>query len=167
MWHRYVATSNFMNKHILTQTLCLIIADLFLNLTPLSIKGYYTDTIVTFLTLVLILVAIIFEFIFHRRYLIVLYLGLLIIPVGKFLIDDISFKRYWDSPKVGTVEYVEISNAKNRYFKTTVYYQLNSSDRIGPEECHYVEKRVFRFFPIIDWTIDDEFNCCGDIKELN
>lgn len=151
-----------MPQKLTTISIILIAVVLLFTLSPISLYGYYSDTVFIVLAMVVMLVSVFFRF--KRKlekpasYLII---GG-IIYCCLFVFNDLNF-RYWGSVKEGTVLNINDRNQKSSVYKTIVYYQINENDSIGPEECRYWEKQIFKYFPVFEWTIDEGINCCGEI----
>jgi glucan phosphoethanolaminetransferase (alkaline phosphatase superfamily) len=141
-----------MKRHLTILTIVLVTVCILLVLTPLSLYGCYTNTIFFFLTVCLIILTIVRRIKKKLNKLITGLFAFCILLIGFFIYNDIDFHQ-WGFVHRGTVESIENANKQSNFIISTVYYQVNEFDKMGPEECRYWEKKTIKFFPIFEWTV--------------
>lgn len=132
--------------------------------TPLSFFGFYTDTVFLIATFTLIILTVTERVKNKKDKTFTALFIFCLLPLGFFIYSDLDFYQ-WGLVHRGTVKSIEETNDQST-ITTTVYYQLNDNNEVGPGECRYWEKKTLKYFPIFEWTAVESYNCCGEIEEL-
>jgi hypothetical protein len=154
-----------MTRKLTNWTYFLIVLNILFLVTPISIYGYYSDTIFLIVTLIFICLTIYQRVKNKANKTITIFFIFCLISFGFIVYQTFDF-HFWGPVKTGTVKSIEEENKKSNLIKKRVYYRLNENDTVGPNECMYWEKASLKHFPIFEWMLLKNYNSCGEIEEL-
>jgi len=153
-----------MIRRLTNWTFNLIVINIFFLVTPISLFGYYSDTVFLILTSIFTILTI-YQRVKNRLHKTITIIFIVcLIGMGFIIYQNLDF-RFWGPFRKGTVKSIENKNRESNLVVKRVYYCLNENDSVT-QECIYLEKASLKYFPLFEWTLSENYNSCGEIEEL-
>ena len=155
-----------MTRPLTKLTLILILINIIFAVSPISLYGYYSDTIFLILTFFVTTYTLVKRIRTKHDKLINIALACSLPIMAIFIYFDLDFHD-WAPVRRGTVKEIERENQESDFFVTIVDYQLNSNNEVGPGERRVWVKKAIKYLPIVECTIvDGQYDHYEDIEEL-